>query len=94
MTDGPMFPPSLMMTGEDQTLRRKRIQQGKHRTWEVLPRYGTADSDRWTVVGRPIPAEDNPARLIEDGQFATLEDAYAAAGECDLIDDGTHEEND
>lgn len=91
-TLAPMFPESLVMTGEDQTLRRKRIVSTRHRQWEILPRYGSADSDRWTVVGTPIPGCSNPARDIEDGQFSSLAEAYGAREECIRLDDGTHEE--
>jgi hypothetical protein len=87
----PMFPEHLVFTGMDQTMRRERKQQGRHRTWQILPRYGTAESDRWTVIGTPQPGSGNPATDIEDGQFPSLQDAYLAMGEADLIDDGTHE---
>jgi hypothetical protein len=88
---GPMFPASLVMTGADQALRRsERMLDGKHRVWYVTPRYGTAESDRWTVVGVPMPGASNPASDIEDGQFPSLADAYEARAECERIDDGTH----
>jgi len=89
----PMFPHSLVMTGTEQTLRRTRITKGKHRTWQILPRYGTAESDRWTVVGTPIPAADNPCRDYEDGQFPDLATAHDVLETCLRLDDGTHEED-
>lgn len=88
-----VFPEWLALTGETQTLRRKRIVSTRHRQWEILPRYGSADTDRWTVVGTPIPGPTNPARDIEDGQFSSLAEAYAAREQCIRLDDGTHEED-
>lgn len=86
------MPEHLVFTGEDQTLRRKRVASTMHRRWEILPRYGTAASDRWTVVGTPIPGASNPARDYEDGQFPDLATAYGVREICIRIDDGTHEE--
>lgn len=86
----------LGFTGEGQTLRRKRVVVGAHRTWEILPRIGTCPDapyyDRWTVKGTPIPAGDNPCAQIEDGQFPDLASARAALAQCLLFDDGTHDE--
>lgn len=84
------MPESLALTGTEQTLRRKRTTHGQYRRWEVLPRYGTARSDRWTVIGTPIPADTNPATDYEDGQFPTLTAAYQALAEAERTDDGTH----
>lgn len=89
----PMFPASLAMTGSEQTLRRsERMTDGRYRVWYIVPRYGTADSDRWTVIGEPIPGEGNPAAEIEDGQFPDLTSAKEALALCELFDDGTHQE--
>lgn len=83
------MPESLVHTGTEQTLRRKRTMRGQYRRWEVLPRYGTARSDRWTVIGTPIPADTNPATDYEDGQFPSLAVAYQALAAAEHIDDGT-----
>jgi hypothetical protein len=87
---------ALAYTGEGQVLRRRRVVQGAHRTWEILPRIGSCPDaphfDRWTVVGTPIPGPTNPAADIEDGQFPDLLSAGAALRHCLLIDDGTHQE--
>ena len=88
-----MFPHSLVMTGTEQTLRRQRIKQGKYRAWTILPRYGTANSDRWTVLGTPIPGASNPCRDYEDGQFPDLATAYHVLDVCLQLDDGTNEED-
>ena len=88
----PMFPDSLVHTGMDQSLRRRRVIAGKHRTWEILPRYGTANSDRWTVIGIPMPALSNPASAYEDGQYSDLESAYAAQARAEKEDNGWDED--
>jgi hypothetical protein len=86
------MPAHLIFTGTEQPLRRKRTAHTEHRTWEILPRYGTAETDRWTVVATPRPADGNPAADIENGQFATLQEARDARRHCIQIDDGTTEE--
>ena len=73
--------------------RRERVTQGRHRQWRIVARYGTADTDRWTLIGTPIPGADNPAACIEDGQFATLNEAREALREAEKIDNGEHEED-
>lgn len=90
----PMFPESLVMTGVDQTLRRERVVVSPFRTWRIVPRYGTAESDRWTIIGSPIPALSNPAADYEDGQFSTLQDATEALATAMTCDNGTHESDD
>ncbi|MDF2506317.1 MAG: hypothetical protein K0Q52_176 [Microbacterium sp.] len=87
-TLAPIFPASLAMTGADQSTRRERETQGRHRRWMILPRYGTADGDRWTIIASPIPGEGNPAAGIENGQFANLAEAYEARDEAEAIDNG------
>lgn len=84
----PTTTPNLAMT-EPET-RRKRVEQGAHRSWEIRARYGTAESDRWTLVGMPVPAQSNPAADYEDGQYATLEEAREAQRSAEAADDGTH----
>lgn len=88
-----MVPHSLVMSGSEQTLRRKREKQGEHRHWQILPRYGTANSDRWTVIGTPIPGSTNPCADYEDGQFPDLATAYDVLEICIKLDDGTHQED-
>lgn len=73
--------------------RRERIFKGAHREWEIRARYGTAESDRWTLIATPIPAADNPAAAFENGQFADLEEARRALAIAELKDDGTHSED-
>jgi hypothetical protein len=82
-----------IMTGTEQTLRRRRVYQGRHRRWEIIPRYGTGPDDRWTVIGSPIPGASNPARVYEDGQYPTIAVAKKALTMCRNVDDGTHEED-
>lgn len=86
------MPSHLVMTGTEQSVRRKRVTVTEHRTWEILPRYGTAESDRWTVIGTPPPGEEECA-CIEDGQFSSLKAARHALAECIRLDDGTHMED-
>ena len=89
----PMFPESLIMTGASQSLRRpERATSGKHRVWYVMPRYGTAESDRWTFVGVPIPGDANPATDYENGQYPSLAAAREALASAEAVDDGTHGE--
>lgn len=88
----PMFPDSLVMTGENQTLRRRRETHGDYRNWIILPRYGTAESDRWTMLGQPRPGDGNPASEFEDGQFPSLADARSALDAAESVDDGTHQD--
>lgn len=73
--------------------RRERIVQGIHRKWEIRARYGTAESDRWTILATPLPGADNPAGVYENGQFADLEEARRALAIAELKDDGTHSED-
>jgi len=89
--EDPMFPASLVMTGTDQTLRRERVKQGRWRTWRILPRYGTGNEDRWTLIATPAPAVGNPAATYEDGQYATLVGAWTALGRAEEIDNGKSE---
>lgn len=74
-------------------LRRRRVKVTKKRTWEILPRIGTGPDDRWTVIGTPIPAQNNPAAAYEDGQYPTIAAARDALILCVAADDGTHEED-
>ena len=85
------FPEWLSFTGEDMKLRRKREVTTPFRRWEILPRYGSAESDRWTIIGTPAPGPSNPARDYEDGQYPSLAAAYDALNQCLTHDDGTHE---
>jgi hypothetical protein len=75
-------------------LRKRRLVVGKHRTWEILPRYGTGPDDRWTVIGNPIPSQNNPCASTEDGQFPDLAAARWALDECERLDDGSHDQDD
>lgn len=88
----PIFPAWLALSGENQRLRRRRERHTSMRTWRILPRYGTGEDDRWTIEGTPAPGPDNPAAVLEDGQFARLAVAYAALDRCLMLDDGTHME--
>lgn len=87
------MPRHLVLTGSEQTLRRERVTVGKHRTWRILPRYGTAESDRWTVIGTPIPGGDNPCADYEDGQFPSLMVAKRVLATCLELDNGSHQED-
>jgi hypothetical protein len=63
---------------------------GKHRNWTITPRTGTGPEDRYTVISEPIPADDNPAGEIEDGQFSSWAHALDALNQAESIDDGGH----
>ncbi len=83
--------PGLIMVEPD--TRKKRVIPGAHREWELRARYGTAESDRWTLIGSPIPAQNNPAAAYEDGQYSSLEMARQAQIVAERVDDGTHLED-
>lgn len=87
----PTSTPELIMV-EPET-RKQRLIEGKHRQWELRARYGTAESDRWTLIGSPIPAPDNPAAAYEDGQYSSLEMVRQAQLVAERVDDGTHSED-
>ena len=63
---------------------------GRHRAWRIVPRKGSREDDRWTLLGSPIPAPENPAAPYDDGQFPTLTDARIAMHTAEVVDDGTH----
>lgn len=87
----PTTTPDLVFVEPD--TRKKRVIPGAHREWELRARYGTAESDRWTLIGSPIPAQDNPAAAYEDGQYSSLEMARQAQIVAERVDDGTHSED-
>lgn len=64
--------------------------EGKHRTWTVVERQGTALSDQFTVLAEPIPGYDNPAGDYEDGQYPDMNSAYGALLAAESSDTGTH----
>lgn len=64
--------------------------QGKHRTWCLMERQGTAVQDKFTVLGLPIPGDGNPALDYEDGQYPDMNAAYDALLLAEEKDDGTH----
>lgn len=66
------------------------VHQGDKRLWRVIPRQGTAWFDKWTILADPIPSPANPAAPWEDGQYRTLDDAWAALNSALAVDDGTH----
>ena len=66
---------------------------GRHRTWRIVPREGSREDDRWTLLGSPIPSPGNPAAPYDDGQFPTLTDARIAMHTAEAVDDGTHLED-
>lgn len=67
--------------------------QGDYRVWRIYPRQGTATSDKWTILGTPMPNfGSNPAACYEDGQYPSLQDAFDAAILAETEDNGTHEE--
>ena len=71
-------------------LRRDRVVEGRHRTWQITDRLGTGPDDRWTVLGYPAPGGDNPAASYEDGQYPDLASAYGALSLAESLDDGSH----
>lgn len=89
-TLAPMNPASLMFSGG--SVRGTREVTTEHRTWRIEARYGTADTDRWTVTATPFPGGDNPAASYEDGQYATLSQAREALATAIQVDNGESEE--
>lgn len=66
--------------------------KGKHRTWTLMERQGTALSDQFTILSTPIPGGDNPAGDYEDGQYPSISHAYDALLIAEAQDTGTHME--
>lgn len=88
----PMNPASLVLT-DGGPVRGERRVVTEHRTWRIEARYGTADTDRWTVVATPFPGGENPAASYEDGQYATLTQAREALAAAIQVDNGDSEED-
>lgn len=64
--------------------------EGKHRTWTIMERQGTALCDQYTILSTPIPGGDNPAAVYEDGQYTDMNSAYGAMLTAEEQDNGTH----
>ncbi len=64
--------------------------KGKHRTWTLTERQGTALSDQFTILSTPIPGGDNPAGDYEDGQYTSVSHAYDALLTAEERDTGSH----
>lgn len=93
MQNRPMLPTPDEYVGYTRGNAPRLQWKGKHRTWTIMERQGTALFDQFTILSSPIPAEDNEAGQYEDGQYPDMNSAYEALLIAENMDNGSHMED-